>query len=141
MNTFELYKKHSNNHGIRVYRPNEKEYKVLSLFMSYFNDIARANKSQYRAIVSITYFDYGQDWQYTCILAEDYNQELNSLTRSWQALCPRDYETLIATDSIDKVAEMAQIYYDSLYNKVNGVLFKQQVPRGLKCSPRFYSLN
>ena len=42
-----------------------------------------------------TYFDYGQNWMWTTIIAHDPRSSFGS----YQALCPRDHEKIVFADS------------------------------------------
>lgn len=46
--------------------------------------------------VEDTYFDYGQKWTWTTIIAYDPTSNFGS----YQALCPRDYEKILLTDDV-----------------------------------------
>ena len=57
------------------------------------------------------YFDYGQDWMYTGFLTTNLED-----SNSWQSFCPRDWELIVNTDSVEKLTAMAEYYMQSLYD-------------------------
>ena len=66
-----------------------------------------ASPGHVRYKVQDVYFDYGQNWMWTTIVAERPNGD------SWQALYPRDWEKLVTSDSIiDIVATVKAIGND-----------------------------
>ena len=89
---------------IRQYAPNSDEYVKLSLASS---ELTKQSTKGTAFYVDDCYFDLGQDWMWTTIIARRTNGD------SWQALCPRDYEKiLLSTDIPATVSEiMADKYW------------------------------
>lgn len=58
------------------------------------------------------YFDYGQNWMYTAFITTDLADEYD---HSWQSFCPRDWELIVNTDSVEKLVAMAEYYMEELY--------------------------
>lgn len=102
---------------IRIYHESELGYLKLNTFISVCNGIfeliARQNGDsvKYRIILEKIYFDYNQDWLYTCPVT--YNCDTGS---SWQSLCPRDYELILKSDSFEQIDNYATSYVDHLLN-------------------------
>jgi len=63
------------------------------------------------------YFDYGQNWMYTAFITTDFADEHEN---SWQSFCPRDWELIVNTDSVEKLTAMAEYYMQSLYDEHTG---------------------
>ena len=59
------------------------------------------------------YFDFGQNWMYTAFITTDLADEHEN---SWQSFCPRDWELIVNTDSVEKLTKMAEYYMQSLYD-------------------------
>ena len=78
---------------IRIYTPDTDEYKRLATAATILSAVS-PNRIKYT--VGETYFDYGQDWMWTTIIAND----PSSTFGSYQALCPRDYENILLTDDM-----------------------------------------
>lgn len=91
---------------IKTYEHYEKEYTALRCAAAAL-ECASPNGTEYR--VEDTYFDFGQDWVWTTIIA--YRKDGSS----WQALCPRDHD-LIVTCDIDRIAEAVKNVIHSKYN-------------------------
>ena len=86
---------------IKVYNYGTIERMRLEVFCSFVNSMA----NDFRLIVEDIYFDYGQGWMYSGIIYRDRND-------SYQAFCPRDWELILNTDSVEKLYEMATYYAD-----------------------------
>lgn len=62
------------------------------------------------AVIGITYavqdcyFDIGQNWRHTTIIATNEHAASNDILRSWQALTPDQQRRVIYNDSINDVA-------------------------------------
>ena len=61
-------------------------------------------------MVEDTYFDYGQNWMWTTIIAHN----PNSMFGSYQAINPRNQEEIIESD--DLLATIAEIKKDKYFN-------------------------
>ena len=80
------------NEYIKVFDRDSKEYEKLKLaadIMSFDTGISH--------YVGDTYFDFGQDWKWTTILAKDITWG------AYQALCPRQQEMILNADSTDDI--------------------------------------
>lgn len=78
---------------------------------------------RYDVRIENTYFDFGQDWKWTTIIVEDEEEE-SELLRSYQALCPRDWELIVTCDSISKLTDMAWDFMDCIANGKSVALYK-----------------
>ncbi len=81
---------------IRTYSANTEEVKRLKLACYELEQISPYST---RYTVEDVYFDLGQDWMWTTIIAH----HLSGGT--WQALCPRDFERILLSDDIRKTCE------------------------------------
>lgn len=63
----------------------------------------------YDLTIENTYFDFGQDWKWTTIIVTDEDRD-----SSWQAFCPRDWETIVECSDINKIIAMAWFFMDNL---------------------------
>ena len=78
---------------IRVYNPDEDAYNRLERCATVLTAMSPTGKKYY---VADTYFDFGQNWMYTCVSYDDPN---------WggvQALNPRDYEKVLTYDNLSE---------------------------------------
>lgn len=100
---------------IRVYNENEIEYLRLKMFTEICNDllIEKGNIDDFISVQE-TYFDYGQNWKYTALIMHKLVNGMGMTMTTYQLFCPRDWELIINTDSIEKIKAMAE-YYISLY--------------------------
>lgn len=88
---------------IRTYNPTEKAYKRLEK-ASVILTFASPTGTTYH--VGETYFDFGQDWKWTTIIAESPKHG------SYQALNPRRFEDILTTDNLlDTLASMTHDKY------------------------------
>lgn len=78
---------------IRTYSPDTDEYKRLTVAARVLTDVSVKGIVY---TVEDTYFDYGQRWMWTTIIANDPSSSFGS----YQALCPRDYERILLTDDL-----------------------------------------
>lgn len=78
---------------IRTYSPDTDEYKRLTVAARVLTDVSVKGITY---TVEDTYFDYGQRWMWTTIIANDPSASFGS----YQALCPRDYERILLTDDL-----------------------------------------
>ena len=91
---------------IRVYAPNSDEMVKLKLACY---ELERLSRHGTRYYVEETYFDFGQNWTYSAIIADKGNGD------TWQAVCPRDYERiLLSTDIADTCRQIvsSKYFYD-----------------------------
>lgn len=86
---------------VKIYSIGSTERTRLEVFCMFVNNMT----DDFRLVAQDTYFDFGQDWKYTAIIYKDSNTE-------YQAFCPRDWELILNTDSIEKLNEMATYYAD-----------------------------
>lgn len=76
---------------IRIYAPDSHEQMKLKLACY---ELEQLTTKGTRYTVEDIYFDLGQNWMYSAIVAHSTDG------RSWQALNPRDYERVILSDDI-----------------------------------------
>ena len=84
---------------IKTYEMGTVERTRLEVFCMFVNSAV----SNFRLIVEDIYFDCGQNWLYSGIIYIDAHSE-------YQEFCPRDWELILNTDSIEKLNEMATYY-------------------------------
>lgn len=77
---------------LRVWDENSKEYKTLQSFVDKLNQ-ASSNTEYY---LQNLYFDFGQRWKYTAIVAKKDGQE-------WQAATPKDLEDILINGNEEEV--------------------------------------
>lgn len=92
---------------IRTYSPDTDEYKRLLTAARVLTAISPNRIAYY---VEDTYFDYGQDWTWTTIIANN----PSSTFGDYQVLCPRDYEKILTTD--DMLATLSEIRADKWWS-------------------------
>lgn len=86
--------------ALQVFETNSTEYNRLQKLCDLLNQhISETNKSYE---VKVCYFDAGQDWLYTTIIATNLTAAPTSCLRTYQALTPKQQELIIA-DDIDTV--------------------------------------
>lgn len=101
---------------IKTYTTNDLELHKIELFARLVNSaLSEVNDDRYYMEVKDIYFDFGQDWMYTGFVTYD-EKEQNGTLASWQSFCPRDYELILDTDSIEKLSYMAVYYAIELHN-------------------------
>lgn len=76
-----------------------QEYKNL---MAAAKLLEAVSESGYRYEVENCYFDYGQDWMWTTIIA--YNDKEEGVLSSWQAVNPKQWEEVIYCNTVEDVA-------------------------------------
>lgn len=91
--------------NIRIYKKNERQYKVLKMFAEMVNDNLTDG---YLTVENICFM--GQSWQYTALITK----KGEGICGSWQSFCPRDYELILDTDSIEILEKMAKYYAEEL---------------------------
>lgn len=89
---------------IRIYTPGEPEYIQLERAAE---ELTRTSPNGTRFTVKDVYFDFGQRWMWTTIIAT------RSARHHWQALCPRDYEKILYSSDIP--ATVAEITSDKYW--------------------------
>jgi len=83
---------------IRIYRKDEDAYKMLEKACMILNATSATGTT---FTVGETYFDFGQDWKWTTILA------VSPKYGHYQALSPRAHEDIIfSTDLLKTIAEI-----------------------------------
>lgn len=80
----------------RTIETNERAYERLEAVA---NILTAYSKKGIRYWVDDTYFDYGQGWKWTTILAKD------GEGWKWQAICPRDWELIIEAETPEELME------------------------------------
>lgn len=89
---------------IKVYDKDTSEYKKLSIACDELNRIANEKyNGVFYFTIEETYFDYGQDWKWTTIIA--HNTQETGIMASWQALTPRDQEDIITDNYMQEVID------------------------------------
>jgi hypothetical protein len=78
---------------IRQYAPDSAEVAKLTRACE---ELTKRSRKGITYKVEDTWFDYGQNWMWTTIIAYD----PDSFTGSYQALCPRDYEKILYSNDI-----------------------------------------
>lgn len=81
---------------IRTYAQNSDEMVKLKLACY---ELERLSPHGTTYTVEDIYFDWGLKWKYSAIVAN------RSDGRSWQAVCPRDYERILLSNDIRKTCE------------------------------------
>ncbi len=77
---------HTSNDALKIFAPTTQEYKSLKDFANYLNE----DSTNIHYEIEDTYFDFGQNWRYTTIIAHDLTVPETSVLHSYQALSPRD---------------------------------------------------
>lgn len=104
---------------IKTYTTNDLELHKIELFARLVNSaLSEVNDDRYCMEVKDMYFDFGQNWMYTGFVTCD---EKNFT--SWQSFCPRDYELILDTDSIEKLSNMAVYYAIELHKGSKDIRF------------------
>ena len=78
---------------IKTYTPDTEEYARLTTAARVLTAVSPKHITY---TVEDTYFDYGQRWMWTTLIAYDKNSSFGS----YQALCPRDHEKILTTDDM-----------------------------------------
>jgi len=76
-----------------------QEYKNL---MAAAKLLEAVSESGYRYEVENCYFDYGQDWMWTTIIA--HNDKEEGVLSSWQAVNPKQWEQIIEAKNVGHIA-------------------------------------
>lgn len=90
---------------IRTYTHDTDEYERLTVSAKVLTDVSPKHITYY---VDDTYFDYGQDWMWTTIIARRPDGV------EYQVLCPRDYEKILLTD--DLLTTLSEIRSDKWWS-------------------------
>ncbi len=101
--------------GIEIFEKGSEERKSLELMASILTFLSPGRRQYY---VGETYFDYGQDWKWTTILAE----HRTSFSDSYQALYPRLQREILAAETVDEMLELAWKYFDNKHCSDKGRL-------------------
>lgn len=81
----------------------EQEYKNMQAVASL---LTATSKNGYIYQVENVYFDYGQDWLWTTIVAYDLTN--NSFTSSWQVLTPAEWKDVVLADGMVELMNTVQ---------------------------------
>lgn len=104
--------------NIRIYNKEEKQYSKLKILASIIEYVVR---NVYDANVTIeveeTYFDFGQDWKWTTLIAYRGNVSNND---TYQMLSPKHMDMLTEANDIKDITNIA---YDIITNQI-GILAK-----------------
>jgi hypothetical protein len=84
--------------ALRVFKPESEEYNRLQNFADELNNDARF---QANYTVEDLYFDYGQNWMWTTIIAHKENERGGG----WQALTPKNQERVVEWIELDTVKQ------------------------------------
>ena len=84
--------------ALRVFKPESEEYNRLQNFADELNNDARF---QANYTVEDLYFDYGQNWMWTTIIAHRQNERGGG----WQALTPKNQERVVEWIELDTVKQ------------------------------------
>lgn len=76
---------------LTTFPSNSNEYYSLERLMTRLNELS--TKIKYK--IQTVYFDAGQNWLYTTLIAYDTTKSSNDIISSWQALTPNDQKTAI----------------------------------------------
>ena len=78
------------------------EYKRLSAGAEL---LEATSKNGYLYGVEDVYFDYGQGWLWTTIVAYNPAEPSESILHSWQAINPRQWGEILTADTVDSLAK------------------------------------
>lgn len=87
----------------RVLTFEEQEYKNLQAVASM---LTATSKKGIIYQVEDTYFDFGQDWMWTTIVA--YDSKDDSVTGSWQVLSPAEWKDVVLADDMVELMNTVQ---------------------------------
>ena len=79
--------------ALQQFHTNSYEYNRLHIATLMMNEIIQRTYPDRYFSVEDTYFDYGQDWKYTTIIA--HNPSAGSVLSSYQALTPKNQEQIL----------------------------------------------
>lgn len=100
---------------LAIYNSNTLEWHKLHFFCRMANIRFAELDAPYRVVTQTTYFDYSQNWEYTALITHDLKDD-DEITRSWQSVCPRDYENIIDCDSFERLEDYAKMYAELINN-------------------------
>lgn len=83
----------------RIIDRKETAYKMLETVASMLNVHAVLNHSDTVFTVGDCYFDYGQDWMWTTIIADNPNKTFGS----YQVLNPVEWRTILLAESVEDI--------------------------------------
>jgi hypothetical protein len=83
---------------------NTQEYKMLEAVAKLLETFSAKG---FKYTVEDVYFDFGQDWMWTTIIA--HNPEEFGVLHSWQAINPRQWEGIITSTNVNELTEMVNI--------------------------------
>lgn len=92
---------------IRTYSPDAVEHEKLMTAATILTAISPKGITY---TVEDTYFDYGQGWEWTTLIAHDPGSSFGE----YQALCPRDYEKILLTN--DMLTTLSEIRADKWWS-------------------------
>ena len=78
---------------LTIYAPDSFEYKTFQRCIQELSSFCNQNNINLYFTIETLYFDAGQGWMYTTIIANEPNN--NSVTGRYHLLNPRDYEFII----------------------------------------------
>lgn len=93
---------------IKVFSPDSIEYNRLAAAAAMMTAFSGGGIFYY---VGKTYFDFGQDWKWTTILAEKKDSPL--MSKSWQAIYPAMQEKIIFTNTPEDLAAVVSEYFQN----------------------------
>lgn len=92
---------------IKTFKPNEKEYEALKAVA---NMLTLLCTNGYKFDVEDTYFDFGQNWMWTTIIAKKDNDD------SYQVLSPREHELITENICLTRIEQAL----NEIINESNG---------------------
>ena len=85
-----------------------QEYKKFEIVAEFLNLNAYRNGTATNFYVGETYLDYGQDWKWTTVLADDPGW-------SWQVLSPREWKEIFFAEPSELYGIVEQIVSDKYF--------------------------
>lgn len=82
-----------------IVKPEQMEYTALRLAA---NGLTFKSPNRVYYTIEDVYFDYGQDWMWTTIVAHRPDGD------SWQALTPAQWEKLMMAENVGEVADIVE---------------------------------
>lgn len=99
--------------SIRVWEQGSRERENLEKLAVRLNALS-SHGTKYEA--GETYFDFGQNWKWTTIIATRYSAD-RLRSSDWQCLSPRDHEVCVFCDGSDSAIEaVAMSIWNDRYN-------------------------
>ena len=87
------------NDHLKVFLPYSEEHDKLTIAAICMTHLNKNKNMKYR--VEDTYFDYGQNWMYTTIIAHNLSEKPDSVLRTHQALSPREQKEILGANIKD----------------------------------------